>query len=36
MAMAAYDVPSGVDSVITQDVRDTLQPVLAESWQASA
>jgi hypothetical protein len=35
MAMASYDAPSGVGNVIPQDVRDALQPVLAESWQAS-
>jgi Ca2+-binding RTX toxin-like protein len=35
MAMASYDAPSGVGNVIPQEVRDALQPVLAESWQAS-
>jgi hypothetical protein len=35
MAMASYDVPSGFGNVIPQDVSDALQPVLAESWQAS-
>ncbi|MEW8439417.1 MAG: calcium-binding protein [Candidatus Thiodiazotropha taylori] len=35
MAMASYDAPSGVGNVIPQDVRDALQPVLAESWQAN-
>jgi hypothetical protein len=34
--MAAYDVPSGVGNVIPQDVKDNLQPVLAENWQAIA
>jgi Ca2+-binding RTX toxin-like protein len=33
-AMAAYDVPAGVGNVIPQDVTDSLQPVLAENWQA--
>ncbi|PUB90762.1 MAG: hypothetical protein DBP01_05840, partial [gamma proteobacterium symbiont of Ctena orbiculata] len=33
-AMAAYDVPAGVGNVIPQDVKDNLQPVLAENWQA--
>ncbi|PUB88225.1 MAG: hypothetical protein DBP00_06460, partial [gamma proteobacterium symbiont of Ctena orbiculata] len=32
-AMAAYDVPAGVGNVIPQDVKDNLQPVLAENWQ---
>ena len=32
-AMASYGVPSGVGNVIPQDVRDALQPVLAETWQ---
>jgi hypothetical protein len=33
MAMASYDVPMGVGNVIPQEVRESLQPVLAESWQ---
>lgn len=33
-AMATYDVPAGVGNVIPQDVKDNLQPVLAENWQA--
>ncbi len=32
-AMAAYDVPVGAGSVIPQDTKDSLQVVLAESWQ---
>jgi Ca2+-binding RTX toxin-like protein len=35
-AMAAYNVPSGAGEVIPQAVREELQPVLAESWQAMA
>jgi Ca2+-binding RTX toxin-like protein len=35
-AMASYNVPSGVGSVILQDVRDELQPVLTETWQTVA
>ncbi|MCU7869288.1 MAG: hypothetical protein KZQ98_12250 [Candidatus Thiodiazotropha sp. (ex Lucinoma borealis)] len=35
-AMASYDVPAGVGNVIPQDVQDTLQPILAENWQAIA
>ncbi|AUZ84679.1 calcium-binding protein [Methylophaga nitratireducenticrescens] len=31
-AMAAYDVPMGSGNVIPQDVKDNLQPVLANSW----
>jgi hypothetical protein len=36
MAMASFDAPSGVGNVIPQDVLETLQPVLAESWQTIA
>ncbi|MEW8030127.1 MAG: calcium-binding protein [Candidatus Thiodiazotropha sp.] len=32
-AMAAHDVPAGVGNVVPQDVKDSLQPVLAENWQ---
>jgi Ca2+-binding RTX toxin-like protein len=32
-AMAAYDVPSGAGSVISQDARDQLQAVISETWQ---
>ncbi len=35
-AMAAYDVPAGVGTVIPQEIRDELQPLLAENWQAIA
>jgi hypothetical protein len=35
-AMAAYDVPAGVGNVIPQEIRDELQPLLAENWQAIA
>ncbi|MCP4186990.1 MAG: calcium-binding protein, partial [Gammaproteobacteria bacterium] len=34
-AMAAYSVPSGAGNVIPQDVKDALQPVLADTWQAA-
>ena len=34
-AMAAYDVPSGAGNVISQDVKDDLQSVIAATWQAS-
>lgn len=34
-AMAAYDVPMGAGNVIPQDVKDNLQPVLANSWTAN-
>ncbi len=33
--MASFNVPSGADSVVSQDVKDELQPVLAEVWQTS-
>ncbi len=36
MAMASYDARSGAGSLIPQDVRESLQPVLAESWQPVA
>ncbi|MEW8350914.1 MAG: calcium-binding protein [Candidatus Thiodiazotropha taylori] len=36
MAMASHDVPSGAGSVIPQEVRENLQPVIAESWQTIA
>ena len=32
-AMASYGVPSGAGNVIPQEVKDELQPVLAETWQ---
>jgi len=32
-AMASFDVPSGVGSIVTQDVKDNLQPVIAQRWQ---
>lgn len=35
-AMAAYDVPMGSGNVIPQDVKDNLQPVLANSWAAAS
>ncbi|MES9991035.1 MAG: calcium-binding protein [Candidatus Thiodiazotropha sp.] len=35
-AMAAYNVPAGVGNVIPQDVKDSLQPLLAANWQAIA
>ncbi|MCU7920716.1 MAG: hypothetical protein KZQ95_20530 [Candidatus Thiodiazotropha sp. (ex Epidulcina cf. delphinae)] len=35
-AMAVFDVPSGVGHVIPQDVREGLQPILVENWQAVA
>ena len=34
-AMAAYSVPSGAGSVIAQDVKDELQPVITATWQTS-
>ncbi|MCP4487098.1 MAG: calcium-binding protein, partial [Gammaproteobacteria bacterium] len=34
-AMASYSVPSGAGNVIPQDVKDALQPILADSWQAA-
>ncbi|MCG8015397.1 MAG: hypothetical protein JAY97_04205 [Candidatus Thiodiazotropha sp. 'RUGA'] len=36
MAMASHDVPSGAGSVIPQEVRENLQPLLSESWQTIA
>ncbi len=33
--MAPYSVPSGAGNVIPQDVKDALQPVLADTWQAT-
>jgi trimeric autotransporter adhesin len=35
-AMATFNVPAGVGSVIPQDVQDGFQPILAENWQAIA
>ncbi|MCM8921806.1 MAG: hypothetical protein LC540_17340 [Candidatus Thiodiazotropha sp.] len=35
-AMASYDVPAGIGSVIPQDVRESLQPILVVNWQAIA
>jgi Ca2+-binding RTX toxin-like protein len=35
-AMASYSVPSGVGNVIPQEVKDDLQPILAETWQTVA
>jgi Ca2+-binding RTX toxin-like protein len=32
-AMAAFDVPTGAGNVVPQDVKDQLQPVLADTWQ---
>ncbi len=34
-AMAVFDAPEGVDAVISEDIRDELQPTLASSWQAA-
>ncbi|MEJ2074461.1 MAG: calcium-binding protein, partial [Reinekea sp.] len=34
-AMASYSVPSGAGNVIHQEVKDELQPVLAETWQTT-
>jgi Ca2+-binding RTX toxin-like protein len=34
-AMASYNVPSGAGIVIPQEVKDELQPVLAETWQTT-
>lgn len=34
-AMAAYDVPMGSGNVIPQDIKDNLQPVLANSWTSN-
>ena len=34
-AMASHSVPSGVGNVIPQEVKDGLQPVLAETWQTT-
>ncbi|PIE23660.1 MAG: hypothetical protein CSA60_04390, partial [Neptuniibacter caesariensis] len=31
-AMASFDAPSGAGEVLSQDMRNTLQPVLAASW----
>jgi Ca2+-binding RTX toxin-like protein len=35
-AMASYDVPPGVDTMLPQLVQDELEPLLASSWQAVA
>ena len=34
-AMASHSVSSGVGNVIPQEVKDGLQPVLAETWQTT-
>jgi hypothetical protein len=34
-AMASFDVPNGVGSVIAANVKEDLQPVLAAAWQPS-
>ena len=34
-AMAAYDVPLGAGNVIAQDVADSLETVLTETWQTA-
>ena len=34
-AMAAFAPPVGVGSVLSQDTKDQLQPVLAATWQSS-
>ncbi|EPJ49289.1 MAG: hypothetical protein OFPII_01710 [Osedax symbiont Rs1] len=34
-AMASFDVPNGVGSVIAQQVKDDLQVVLTQTWQTS-
>ncbi|MCX4186624.1 calcium-binding protein, partial [Methylophaga sp. OBS4] len=34
-AMASYDVPNGEGNVIPQDVKEELQPVIANTWQAA-
>ena len=34
-AMAAYNPPVGAGSVIPQDVKDSLQPTLANVWQVA-
>ncbi|MFT6350542.1 MAG: Ca2+-binding RTX toxin-like protein [Psychromonas sp.] len=34
-AMATYDVPSGAGNVVPQDIKDQLQTVIAETWQAA-
>ena len=31
-AMAVFDVPQGAGAVIPDDVKEQLQPVLAEVW----
>lgn len=31
-AMASFQVPSGAGSIVTQDVQDSLKPILVESW----
>ncbi|MDO6613601.1 calcium-binding protein, partial [Shewanella sp. 1_MG-2023] len=32
-AMASFDVPTGVGSIVTQEAKDAIKPVLVESWQ---
>jgi len=34
IAMASYNVPSGVGNVIAQSTQESLQPILTEAWQA--
>lgn len=34
-AMASYDVPLGAGNVVSQDVKDQLQTVLADTWQVA-
>jgi Ca2+-binding RTX toxin-like protein len=34
-AMAVYDVPSGAGNIVPQDIKDQLQTVIAETWQAA-
>ncbi|NMD53977.1 hypothetical protein HG547_20470, partial [Shewanella sp. DNRA4] len=31
-AMASFEVPSGVGSIVSQDIQDSLKPVLVENW----
>jgi hypothetical protein len=33
--MAVYDVPSGAGNIVPQDIKDQLQTVIAETWQAA-
>ena len=34
-AMASFDIPAGVGSVIPQDTKDSLQAILTETWQTN-